>query len=208
LQVNVHSFKMLRRKYEWVDGWLLKIKNEIWHCIYLHFTIQCSRQSRLAVLMNNTKWSNKTRLKILWSFVPIFKIFSFLFFSFFLSFFFFFLGNSLHVMWFPVTTAILGLGMEDMTSRYGRWLWMYWISSHGEPTRDGPPAWGFGKGPTTPHCKKSACYMLHMASELDKILWNDLDNSEWIWDLKHGMLWGSTGKVTENSCTKVHLMAV
>jgi hypothetical protein len=30
----------------------------------------------------------------------------------------------------------------------------------------GPPAWGLGKGLTTPHCEKPACYeMLHRALE-------------------------------------------
>jgi hypothetical protein len=42
---------------------------------------------------------------------------------------------------------------------------IYWISSHGQPTMWGPPAWGLGEGLTTPHHKGAACYvMLHRAS--------------------------------------------
>jgi len=33
-------------------------------------------------------------------------------------------------------------------------LRMEGISSRGQPTRGGPPAWGFGVGLTTPHRKK------------------------------------------------------
>jgi len=41
---------------------------------------------------------------------------------------------------------------------------MYWISSYGQPTRDGPLAWGLGKGLTI-HCQRPACYkMLHTGS--------------------------------------------
>jgi uncharacterized membrane protein len=32
--------------------------------------------------------------------------------------------------------------MQQKTSRYGGWLRIYLISSHGQPTRDGPPALG------------------------------------------------------------------
>ena len=30
---------------------------------------------------------------------------------------------------------------------------MSWISSRGQPTRGGPPAWGLGEVLTTPRCK-------------------------------------------------------
>jgi hypothetical protein len=35
--------------------------------------------------------------------------------------------------------------------QYGGSLRIYWISSRGQPTRGGPPAWGLGEGLTTPH---------------------------------------------------------
>jgi hypothetical protein len=44
--------------------------------------------------------------------------------------------------------------MEETASKYGGWLRIYLISSSGQPTRDGPPAWGLGVGLTTPHRKK------------------------------------------------------
>jgi hypothetical protein len=55
-----------------------------------------------------------------------------------------------------VTTAWrdLRLRMEEKASRYGGQLRIYWISSRGQPTRGGPPAWGLGGGVTTPHRKK------------------------------------------------------
>jgi len=48
---------------------------------------------------------------------------------------------------------IVGLQMEDTPSRYGGWLLIYWISSCGQPIRDGPPTWGLVEGLTT-HFKK------------------------------------------------------
>jgi hypothetical protein len=42
------------------------------------------------------------------------------------------------------------------------------LCSRVQPTRGGPPAWGFGEVLTTPHRKIPACYeMLHRASELE-----------------------------------------
>jgi len=34
-------------------------------------------------------------------------------------------------------------------SGYGGWAWIYWISRHRQPTRDGPPAWRLGEALTT-----------------------------------------------------------
>ena len=39
--------------------------------------------------------------------------------------------------------------------RYGGELRIYWISSRGQPTRGGPPAWGLGEVLTTPARKKN-----------------------------------------------------
>jgi hypothetical protein len=60
------------------------------------------------------------------------------------------LGGSL----FTTAWRALRLQMEETPSRYGGQLRMYWIRSREQPTRGGPPAWGFGVGPTTPHRKK------------------------------------------------------
>jgi hypothetical protein len=38
---------------------------------------------------------------------------------------------------------------------YGGYLWINWISSRGQPTRSGPPAWGLGEVLTTPLRKKT-----------------------------------------------------
>jgi hypothetical protein len=43
------------------------------------------------------------------------------------------------------------------------------VSSHGQPTRGSPPAWGLGEGLTTPHHKSMYCYetLIQKASDLD-----------------------------------------
>ena len=53
--------------------------------------------------------------------------------------------------------------------QYGGWLRIYWISSRGDPTRDGPPAWIFGEVLTTPLRKNVSCYIsfARKASDLD-----------------------------------------
>jgi hypothetical protein len=55
----------------------------------------------------------------------------------------------------PVTTAwgVLRLRIEETASRYGGQLRIYWISSRGQPTVGGLPAWGLGGRLTNPHCK-------------------------------------------------------
>jgi hypothetical protein len=52
----------------------------------------------------------------------------------------------------PVTTAwrVLRLRMEEKACRYGGWLRIYWISSRGQPTGGGPPAFGVGRGANNP----------------------------------------------------------
>jgi hypothetical protein len=50
------------------------------------------------------------------------------------------------------------LWLEEMASRYGGHLWVHWIIGHGQLTRGSTPARGLGKGLTTPHHKKPACY--------------------------------------------------
>jgi hypothetical protein len=57
------------------------------------------------------------------------------------------LGNTMiaesgsHVVWVPVTVVlnVLGLWMENATSRYGRYLRIYWINSRGQSVRGGTP---------------------------------------------------------------------
>jgi hypothetical protein len=36
--------------------------------------------------------------------------------------------------------------MGETASRYEGYMRIYWISSGGQPTRGGPPAWGLGVG--------------------------------------------------------------
>jgi hypothetical protein len=62
----------------------------------------------------------------------------------------------------------------------------YWISSRGEPTWGGPPAWGLGVG-LTPLCKKSVCYgNVSQGLGLGLIIWNDLskENIREIWHME------------------------
>jgi len=40
-----------------------------------------------------------------------------------------------------------------MVSKYGAELQIFWVSSHRQPTKGDPPAWGLGKARTTPHHK-------------------------------------------------------
>ena len=50
----------------------------------------------------------------------------------------------------------------------GGQLRIYWIRSRGQPTRDGPPAWGLGEVLTTPHRRNISCYeQFTKASDLD-----------------------------------------
>jgi hypothetical protein len=58
------------------------------------------------------------------------------------------LGGSLVTM----AWHVLRLRMEETTSRYEGQLRIYWIRSRGQPTRDGPPAWGLGVGLTKTSC--------------------------------------------------------
>ena len=51
---------------------------------------------------------------------------------------------------------------------YGGQLWINWISSRGQPTRGGPPAWGLGEVLTTPLRKK---HMLRITHKLRCFLW-------------------------------------
>jgi hypothetical protein len=50
-----------------------------------------------------------------------------------------------------MTWYILGLWMKEKASRYGGLLWLYWLISHRQLTRDGPPDWWLGRGLTTHH---------------------------------------------------------
>jgi len=104
-------------------------------------------------------------------------------------------GN--HVMWVPVITALcmLWLQMEKMASRYEGYLWIYWISSHRQPADGCPPAWGLGKGLTTPHHKKKPVCYAALGLRNGWIPRNDLSNRKWIWDLEHEILGVSLGHV-------------
>ena len=45
---------------------------------------------------------------------------------------------------------------------------IYLISSCGQPTRVGPPAWGLGEMLTTPHRKNLSCYEIFTRQYSDK----------------------------------------
>jgi hypothetical protein len=54
-------------------------------------------------------------------------------------------------MWVTVTTTwrLVRCRMEGTASGYGGWVRIHWISSRGQPTRDGSPAWRLGEVLTT-----------------------------------------------------------
>jgi hypothetical protein len=56
---------------------------------------------------------------------------------------------------------VLRLLAECTASRYGRYLWIYWIRNLWQPTRGGPPAWVFGGKLAAPHHKKQVLKMLY-----------------------------------------------
>jgi hypothetical protein len=49
---------------------------------------------------------------------------------------------------------VLRLLIEEMASRYEGWLPIYWVSSCGQLTGAGPPAWGLGGRANNPHHTK------------------------------------------------------
>jgi hypothetical protein len=69
-------------------------------------------------------------------------------------------------MWVPVTITwyVLRLWVKNMASTYGGELQIYLISSHRQTIRGGPPAWGLGKGLTTPHCNKPVYYKMSQSA--------------------------------------------
>ena len=71
---------------------------------------------------------------------------------------------------------------------------MYWISSHGQPTRSGLPGWGLGEGLITLQRKNVTCYeMLKRALNLEfgLILW---DNGRRVWHLEFGLILWHNGR--------------
>jgi hypothetical protein len=67
-----------------------------------------------------------------------------------------------------ITTAwcVLRLGVEQITSRYGGQLWIYWICSFGQLTRDSALVCLLGVG-LTPHHNKVCYKMLCRVSDLN-----------------------------------------
>lgn len=53
--------------------------------------------------------------------------------------------------------ASFGCGWRN-DIQYGGWQQKYWIRSHGQVKRDGPPVWSFGEVLTTPQLKSWPCY--------------------------------------------------
>jgi hypothetical protein len=81
--------------------------------------------------------------------------------------------------------------------QYGEELWMYWMNSHGQPTRGGTSAWGLGEVLTAPNHKKWLCYttdkispgldgsfgtLTWVASELLRYKWDLVGVQEVRWD--------------------------
>jgi hypothetical protein len=60
---------------------------------------------------------------------------------------------------------------------------MYWISSRGQPTGGGPPAWGLGAGLTNPH-RKTSNLLRNVVESLGpgRILWHDPSRLAQDWD--------------------------
>ena len=82
------------------------------------------------------------------------------------------------VHWVPNTMISGSLSPRHGVSSGCRWrnglqyegeLWIYWINSCGQPTRDDHPAWGLGEVITTLHRKNVSCYETF-------ILWKTLTN--------------------------------
>jgi hypothetical protein len=65
-------------------------------------------------------------------------------------------------------------GMTHPQVADGEGLQIHWIGSGGQPKRGGPPAWGLGRGLTTPHCKKVMLQNIAkcLEPELRHEIWN------------------------------------
>jgi hypothetical protein len=79
-----------------------------------------------------------------------------------------------HDKWVPVTTArrVLKLRLEEQPPIW-RVAGIYWISSHGQLTRGGPPAWSLGNVLTTPNHKNwPCCEWIHVLQAwIDPLVW-------------------------------------
>lgn len=93
----------------------------------------------------------------------------------------FILSGSVTMKW-----HVLGLWMNGTASRYGGWLWTYWICSCGQLKMGGPPAWELDIELITPLHKTSTCYKTgwegvgwnHLAQDRD--MWHVLVNTRMI----------------------------
>jgi len=99
------------------------------------------------------------------------------------------MGSSHHSMTHPQVAD------EGDSPQMWRVLQIYWISSCEQLAKGGPPAWWLGKALTTPHIKSSLLQNVTHGLRYGHILWNNLDNGKWLWDLEGGMLGVSSGQV-------------
>jgi hypothetical protein len=100
-------------------------------------------------------------------------------------------GSTVTMAW-----RVLGLWIKKTASRYGGYMRIYWISSRGQPTVGGPPAWGLGGGLTT--LPRKSQYLLRITKHslgTGRITWHNLSTGKWTWDLVHGMLGAYIGQV-------------
>jgi len=84
--------------------------------------------------------------------------------------------------------ASSGCGWRRRPPDMDRGLWIYWLSSHRQPTRYCPPAWGWGEGQTIPHLKKQLIMKCWQDLGFGRILCDCVRNETRIWDLEHGNL--------------------
>jgi hypothetical protein len=95
------------------------------------------------------------------------------------------LGGSLITAW-----CVLRLRVEEVVSRYGGQLWIYWTCSCGQLTLGSPPDSGVGRGANDSSLGKvTLLQKIRRNRGPRRIPWkNNPSERKWIWDLVLGML--------------------